>query len=134
MDTHIDDHDLGLSHDLTLITSRSFGRRTALKFAAGAGLATLGATAFGRIAGASGLTEIPEETAGPYPGDGPELARVRQRVQRRLEPPAGDRHRRRHQRLRGVVDGGHRCRRSRIQRIGRFNCRSAPELRQAMRR
>jgi protocatechuate 3,4-dioxygenase beta subunit len=70
MDTHTDDHDLGLNHDLTLIAGRSFGRRTALKFAAGAGLATLGATAFGPLASAATLTEIPEETAGPYPGDG----------------------------------------------------------------
>jgi protocatechuate 3,4-dioxygenase beta subunit len=64
-------HDLGLSHDLPLLISR----RRALGLIAGG----LGATALAACGGDSGGgttqkktsgAEIPEETAGPYPGDG----------------------------------------------------------------
>lgn len=70
---HDHDHDLGLNHDLL----RLLGRRRMLGLLAGAGLVTLGACAGGpggrppgggQVAqGADG--EIPQETAGPYPGD-----------------------------------------------------------------
>lgn len=63
-------HDLGLSHDLPLLISR----RRALGLIAGG----LGATALAACGGSSGgatqkkadTGQIPEETAGPYPGDG----------------------------------------------------------------
>jgi protocatechuate 3,4-dioxygenase beta subunit len=79
------DHDRGLGFDLATLR----GRRAALGLFAGAGLAVLagcatpsdqptpttnstpttsGATSSGAATGQ--LTEIPEETAGPYPGDG----------------------------------------------------------------
>jgi protocatechuate 3,4-dioxygenase beta subunit len=51
--TDIEEHDLGLSHDLPRLVSR----RRALGLLAG-GL------------GGSSTAEVPEETAGPYPGDG----------------------------------------------------------------
>ncbi|MEE1622369.1 intradiol ring-cleavage dioxygenase [Zafaria sp. Z1313] len=63
--------DQGLAFDVgTLI-----GRRRALQFlglgAAAFGLAACGATGTASSSSsASGLTEIPDETAGPYPGDG----------------------------------------------------------------
>jgi protocatechuate 3,4-dioxygenase beta subunit len=82
-DEHDHQHDRGLSHDLPTLLSR----RRALAWLGGTGLAvalagcgsaenddgaagagTTGTTA-GTAAGASG-TVIPEETAGPYPGDG----------------------------------------------------------------
>jgi protocatechuate 3,4-dioxygenase beta subunit len=75
-------HDRGLAFDLSTLLSR----RRALTLLAGAGLATLagcasdsaGSTASSATSGASASTgagsaaceEIPEETAGPYPGDG----------------------------------------------------------------
>jgi protocatechuate 3,4-dioxygenase beta subunit len=66
---HIEDHDRGLSHDLPLLQ-----RRNMLKLAGGAGLAAAGlviAGQGGRAALAQGACSIiPEETAGPYPGDG----------------------------------------------------------------
>jgi protocatechuate 3,4-dioxygenase beta subunit len=84
---HDHDHDRGLSHDLPTLLSR----RRALAWLGGTGLAvalagcgiagnddgaagagtggTTAGTAAGIAAGASG-TVIPEETAGPYPGDG----------------------------------------------------------------
>jgi protocatechuate 3,4-dioxygenase beta subunit len=80
-DQELHDHDRGLSHDLPALLSR----RRALTLLGGAGLAaalagcgitgsdggaggspTTGAAA----AAASDGTEIPEETAGPYPSDG----------------------------------------------------------------
>jgi protocatechuate 3,4-dioxygenase beta subunit len=80
-DQELHDHDLGLSHDLPTVLSR----RRALRLFGGAGLAA--ALAGCGVAGgddssasspstssASGTaaagSEIPEETAGPYPGDG----------------------------------------------------------------
>jgi protocatechuate 3,4-dioxygenase beta subunit len=80
----MDDHDRGLAFDLDTIMAR----RRALKLFAGVGLAGLlaacgdgggttstssaGTTAAGTAAAATGTstTPIPEETAGPYPGDG----------------------------------------------------------------
>ena len=75
------DHDRGLSHDLPTLLSR----RRALTLLGGAGLAAAlaGCGVTGREDGAGGAatassaagaastgTGIPEETAGPYPGDG----------------------------------------------------------------
>jgi protocatechuate 3,4-dioxygenase beta subunit len=89
----IEEHDLGLSHDVSTL----IGRRQVLGLLAGAGLATLvgcssssksssaattsstsaaattatsSAAASTSAAAATCVTEIPEETAGPYPGDG----------------------------------------------------------------
>jgi protocatechuate 3,4-dioxygenase beta subunit len=62
------DHDRGLAFDLTTLR-----RRTALALLGGAGLAVLAGcdSESGAPASASGeLAEIPEETAGPFPGDG----------------------------------------------------------------
>jgi protocatechuate 3,4-dioxygenase beta subunit len=80
-DDELHDHDLGLSHDLPTLLNR----RRALGLLTGAGLAAAlaactsdaastattsssGSTAASTAAAAG--TEIPEETAGPYPGDG----------------------------------------------------------------
>lgn len=72
--TEIEEHDLGLSHDLPVLVSR----RRALGFLAGG----LGATALAACGSSSdsgqatttskesATAEVPEETAGPYPGDG----------------------------------------------------------------
>lgn len=67
------DHDLGLSHDLK--TMASPGRRTMLRWALGASLLPVlgcGSDDGGTPSGSSGgaCSQIPEETAGPYPGDG----------------------------------------------------------------
>ena len=69
------EHDLGLSHDLPRLLSR----RRVLGLAGGAGVLALagcgtddppGSSAAPATPADSGGTEIPEETAGPYPGDG----------------------------------------------------------------
>jgi protocatechuate 3,4-dioxygenase beta subunit len=80
-DEELHDHDLGLSHDLPTLLSR----RRALTLLGGAGLAAAmagcgsgdGNDSSGDKAGARSTastapagTQIPEETAGPYPGDG----------------------------------------------------------------
>ena len=91
------DHDQGLAHDLEKLHGQRLQRRQALRWLAGAG--SLGLGAFGLLAcggggdddasattpsttgssatdsttgagGSSACTVIPEETAGPYPGDG----------------------------------------------------------------
>ncbi len=68
----IDDHGLGLSHDLPVLLSR----RRAIAMAGGAGLGLLlagcgGGSGSGSSAtGEAPATEIPEETAGPFPADG----------------------------------------------------------------
>lgn len=68
-----DDHDAGLAHDLKILNAMA-GRRQVLRWMAGASLLPLiGCGAAGTvITGADGgsCTTIPEETAGPYPGDG----------------------------------------------------------------
>lgn len=72
-----DDHDRGLQFDLATL----FGRRRALTLLGGAGLTlvacapsttTATSTPTSTTSGADGtpLATIPEETAGPYPGDG----------------------------------------------------------------
>ena len=66
------DHDLGLQHDMAVL----LGRRRLLRLLAGAGLVAVAGCAPGGgppgggavAAGAAG--EIPQETAGPFPGDG----------------------------------------------------------------
>jgi len=80
-DQELHDHDRGLSNDLPTLLSR----RRALTLLGGAGLAAALAgcgitgaddsaggspTATSAAGAASDGTEIPEETAGPYPGDG----------------------------------------------------------------
>jgi protocatechuate 3,4-dioxygenase beta subunit len=80
------EHDLGLSHDLPRIVERNLGRRGLLALVGGLGVAavagcgadaatsgtaatsTQGQDTSDTSATASG--EIPEETAGPFPGDG----------------------------------------------------------------
>ncbi|VXB24735.1 dioxygenase family protein [Nocardioides sp. AX2bis] len=92
----LEDHDLGLSADLPRLAERNLGRRGLLGLLGGVGLvaagcatdsgATTTATDDARPAGGPGGTppdgggagsevqvadgEVPEETAGPYPGDG----------------------------------------------------------------
>jgi protocatechuate 3,4-dioxygenase beta subunit len=85
-DEELHDHDRGLSHDLPMLLSR----RSALMLLGGAGVAALTAcqtdstattdsaattsatasSAANSATAASTGTQIPEETAGPYPGDG----------------------------------------------------------------
>jgi protocatechuate 3,4-dioxygenase beta subunit len=84
-----DDHDLGLGHDLPRIIERNrIGRRGLFGIGAGVGLVALAGcgdddatTGSGAPAGGGGPAgpgsavgvpegEIPEETAGPFPGDG----------------------------------------------------------------
>lgn len=75
------DHDLGLAHDLTHLQHQAAGRRRALRWLMGAGATALvgcgggdadaGSSGTGAGGGTSGTCSvIPEETAGPYPGDG----------------------------------------------------------------
>jgi protocatechuate 3,4-dioxygenase beta subunit len=86
-DEELHDHDRGLSHDLPTLLSR----RRALTLLGGAGLAAAlagcGITSTNDSSGsapsassaagtASAGTQIPEETAGPYPGDGSNGANV----------------------------------------------------------
>jgi protocatechuate 3,4-dioxygenase beta subunit len=95
MDSDVHDHDRGLAFDVSTLVER----RRALKLMAGAGLAALvgcgsssksptvasspssssatsstssatSTTAAGSSAPATNVAQIPEETAGPYPGDG----------------------------------------------------------------
>lgn len=79
VDDETEDHDRGLSADLPILLRR----RRLLGLFAGAGLVTLagcGSTGTGTAtasptvattaASATGCAEIPEETAGPFPGDG----------------------------------------------------------------
>ncbi|MCW2622563.1 MAG: Protocatechuate dioxygenase [Frankiales bacterium] len=72
---HDHDHDLGLAYDLPTVLNR---RRLLGLFGGGIGLAALAAcgASDGRTSGApsstdsTGTTKIPQETAGPFPGDG----------------------------------------------------------------
>ncbi|RTL43267.1 MAG: intradiol ring-cleavage dioxygenase [Burkholderiales bacterium] len=99
MATHPHDHDLGLAHDLERLMRQAGSRRGALRWLVGGagGLAGLGLVGCGGggdavastsstsgssssgSSGSSGSTSstcsvIPEETAGPYPGDGSNTA------------------------------------------------------------
>ena len=72
-DHHRHEHDFGLGHDLPVL----LGRRRLLGLFAGAGLVTLVGCAMdpppgGPFSAATvgSADEIPQETAGPYPGDG----------------------------------------------------------------
>ena len=84
MHEELEDHDLGLSHDLPRIVERQaernrrMGRRGMLAVFGAAGVAAIavscGTNDTSTSSGGSTLDvaegEIPEETAGPYPGDG----------------------------------------------------------------
>jgi protocatechuate 3,4-dioxygenase beta subunit len=91
-DDHVHEHDLGLQHDLGTLERRGFspglGRRGVLGVLGGLGVVAVAACAGddsrGGVSGSPGAPgggggdssvevtegEIPEETAGPYPGDG----------------------------------------------------------------
>ena len=95
-DDHDDQHDLGLAHDLGVIARRGLGRRGLFSIMGGVGVvavagcaddgledathttSTPSASTSSAAAGATTATsstsssteEIPEETGGPYPGDG----------------------------------------------------------------
>ncbi len=83
---HTDDHDLGLAHDLNTLRSTMLQRRRALLWLAGASAAPLLACGGGNDAATTTTTGsgsasstatcavVPEETAGPYPGDGSNTA------------------------------------------------------------
>ncbi len=95
------DHDLGLAHDLIRLQQQALERRAALRWLLGAGAASLGgagtlalvgcggggddssASSSGSSSSSSGSSSsgsstscsvIPEETQGPYPGDGSNTA------------------------------------------------------------
>jgi len=100
----IHDHDLGLAHDLNRLQQQALERRAALRWLLGAGAASLGgagtlalvgcggggddssASSSGSSSSSSGSSSsgstgsstscsvIPEETQGPYPGDGSNTA------------------------------------------------------------
>src|SRR4051794_6802765 len=95
----LEDHDRGLSHDLPKLVQQGLGRRRLLALFGGVGAAAVaGCASGGSSAGSSSGTssgpapgkppagsdsnvsvaagEIPEETAGPYPGDGSNGANV----------------------------------------------------------
>ena len=123
-DDELEDHDLGLSHDLPTLLNR----RRALGLLSGAGLAAALAACSGsdgarrrvdhhdapapprrhrrRQPGAAGSEvdvadgEIPEETAGPFPGDGSNGVNVLDRERHRPQ--------RHHQQLRHRVRRGRR--------------------------
>jgi protocatechuate 3,4-dioxygenase beta subunit len=103
------DHDLGLAHDLRTLSAMR-DRRQALRLLAGASLLPLigcgtedGMTGVGSDASAgtdaaagAGCSVIPEETAGPYPGDGSNGANaltlsgiVRSDIRPSLSPASG---------------------------------------------
>jgi protocatechuate 3,4-dioxygenase beta subunit len=66
--------DQGLGFDVTTLLSRRRMLRALGLGAAAAGLAACGSGTTGTTAtSGTGLVEIPDETAGPYPGDGPNV-------------------------------------------------------------
>ena len=84
---HDDEHDRGLSYDLQTLAQRTRSRRAVLKWIGGAGLFAFVSGCIDRTVDEMGVdastddagsgsgsggtcTKIPEETAGPYPGDG----------------------------------------------------------------
>jgi protocatechuate 3,4-dioxygenase beta subunit len=76
---HDDDHDRGLCHDLEVLSAR-VSRRQLLHWAGGMSLvpllgcqsttATSGSSPLPRPAPGTACADVPEETAGPFPGDG----------------------------------------------------------------
>ncbi|MEV7071875.1 intradiol ring-cleavage dioxygenase [Streptomyces sp. NPDC093990] len=65
-DDEVHEHDRGLSHDLPVLA-----RRRMIRLLAGAALVPLaGCTAEEGSSAAADCAAVPEETAGPYPGDG----------------------------------------------------------------
>lgn len=85
MHDELEDHDLGLQHDLTGLARTGVGRRGMLSVLGGLGLVGVAGSlaacssdtstaSAGAMSGDSSVEvadgEIPEETAGPYPGDG----------------------------------------------------------------
>ena len=87
---HDDEHDLGLQHDLGVLARRGLGRRGVLSILGGVGVVAVAGCAAEDVenvtrttpvtpttaatssstAATTVIDEIPEETAGPYPGDG----------------------------------------------------------------
>jgi len=90
---HDDEHDLGLQHDLGVLAKRGLGRRGLLSILGGVGVVAVAGCAAEDVENVTRTTpasptttstdsttssttdtsatdEIPEETAGPYPGDG----------------------------------------------------------------
>lgn len=63
------DHDQGLEHDLKALAGMT-DRRQLLRWMAGAALLPLIGCGTGTDGGSSECATVPEETAGPYPGDG----------------------------------------------------------------
>jgi protocatechuate 3,4-dioxygenase beta subunit len=94
---HDDEHDLGLQHDLGVLAKRGLGRRGLLSILGGVGVVAVAGCAAEDVENVTRTTpaspttstttsststdtaatdEIPEETAGPYPGDGSNGANV----------------------------------------------------------
>ena len=85
---HDEEHDLGLQHDLGVLAKRGLGRRGLLSILGGVGVVAVAGCAAEDVENVTRTTpapptttsststdtaatdEIPEETAGPYPGDG----------------------------------------------------------------
>ncbi len=65
-----DDHDLGLSHDLPRLISRRRALGVLLGGFGSAVVVACGGTSAQEPSAAAGGDQIPEETAGPFPGDG----------------------------------------------------------------
>lgn len=65
-----DDHDLGLSHDLPRLISRRRALGVLLGGFGSAVVVACGGTSSAEPSAAAGGDQIPEETAGPFPGDG----------------------------------------------------------------
>jgi protocatechuate 3,4-dioxygenase beta subunit len=70
MSEHTHDHDRGLSHDLPKILEQGVARRRMLGIFGGLAAAGALAACGTDDPGTTAAAEIPEETAGPYPGDG----------------------------------------------------------------
>jgi len=94
---HDDEHDLGLQHDLGVLAERGLGRRGLLSILGGVGVVAVAGCAAEDVENVTRTTpaspttsttssststdtavtdEIPEETGGPYPGDGSNGANV----------------------------------------------------------
>jgi len=71
----LDQEDRGLVYDVSTLIDRRrvlglFGGVTAASLLAACGVSSSGTGSAGSSTGSAGLTVVPEETAGPYPGDG----------------------------------------------------------------